>query len=154
MKQRPPSVLVVGILVILLGALGLLGDVLWYSLKDTPQFQAAAAKMPPTMPLDFVLGAINSAVLMACGIGFLLRQGWMRYLMLVMVLLMFFYENFRLNPRREYLQRAFVVCVYAQGSRLVWRSSQSNALNPRRHRRSSETNRPREGRFFMTWFAA
>jgi len=72
-----------------------LGDVLWYSLKDTPQFQAAAAKMPPTMPLDFVLGAINSAVLMACGIGFLLRQGWMRYLMLVMVLLMFFYEDFR-----------------------------------------------------------
>lgn len=90
MDKRPTSITVVSIILIIFGVVALLGVLAWYALKDTPEMQAATAKVP-TNTLDFIIGATGSLLMIACAIGFLLRQGWMRFLLLVWVVWIFVY---------------------------------------------------------------
>ncbi|MGE5624626.1 MAG: hypothetical protein ACM3ZT_03665 [Bacillota bacterium] len=95
MPQRPTSVTVIAILLIVFGTLAFLGLAAFQAVKDDPSVQAALANLPSTNTLDFVVGYIGAGLYVACGTGFLLRQGWMRFLLLLWTLLSLVYENYR-----------------------------------------------------------
>jgi hypothetical protein len=91
MSPRPDSITVIGWLLIVFGAFGVLGILLMAALWDNPLMHQIVAWIHAPVPVQLAVGVSGMIIRPACGIGLLLRQNWARFLYLGWSVLAFAY---------------------------------------------------------------
>jgi hypothetical protein len=81
MEERPESVTVIGWLLVVFGALGLLGCLAMMPMRDLPMIQQSMTlyHYPVSFQTMMVVGVAGTAMRLLCGVAFLRRLGWARY---------------------------------------------------------------------------
>lgn len=90
MGERPESVTVIGWLLVVFGAFGLLGCLLGWSIRDWPALQQTLASYhyPLSFQTMMEIGILGTTVRLLCAVGILRRMGWTRHLYLAWSVLM------------------------------------------------------------------
>ncbi len=85
MQERPESVTVIGWLLIIFGAMGFLTCLMSWSMRDMPMIQQSMAMYhyPISFQTMMLVGLIGTALRLFCGVAFLWRLGWARYVYVV-----------------------------------------------------------------------
>lgn len=84
MSTRPTSVTVVSIIIIVLACFGLLSTLLYFAVKDDPMVQQALQGSAVPGTVQIALGLGSGLIDLICGILLLLRQGWARYVYVIL----------------------------------------------------------------------
>jgi len=77
MQQRPTSLTIIGWLLIIFAAFGLISQI---TMQDNPVAQQLLAESPMPAWFHMALGVVGAAVSAACGYGVLKGLNWSRYL--------------------------------------------------------------------------
>lgn len=78
--QKPTSLTVIGVIIVIFGALGLIGMGNLFLLKDNPDFQAALEAAPLPLEAQIALGLVSSVLTLVAGVGILTGKNWGRWL--------------------------------------------------------------------------
>ncbi|MGA9853772.1 MAG: hypothetical protein WBR29_00645 [Gammaproteobacteria bacterium] len=102
MTLRPDSITVVGWLLIVFGVFGVLGILLMAALWTSPIMQQVLTQVHARIPAQVAVGVTGMIVRPTCGIAFLLRQNWARFVYVGWPLIAFAYAIIT-NPYTQLL---------------------------------------------------
>ncbi len=80
MTARPISITVIGWILIVFGAFGVLGILVTAAMWNSPLMQQMLARVHAPIPVQIAVGVTGMIIRPACGIALLLRQNWARFL--------------------------------------------------------------------------
>jgi hypothetical protein len=97
MDNRPTSVTVISVLLIVFGAIGLLGVLAIVGLQDNPMIHDALAQVSAPVPVQIAMGSVGVLVSIGTGVACILRKGWMRFVYIGWWVISFIY-GYMVNP--------------------------------------------------------
>lgn len=81
--MRPLPLTIICWLLIVLGAVGLLGPISMWAMRDSPEMKKAIEAMPMSLETSIALAVLGSAVMVVSGIAMMRGANWGRWLYVV-----------------------------------------------------------------------